>query len=91
MDREALEELADKFGLMDYLDLDGDSVGIMMVLGVVNEAIDNTLADAIAVCERHAGVYAALPKTLTTDIAWAACIDIRDALKTKKGKANGNH
>lgn len=86
MDREQFEELADKFGLMDYLDLDGDSVGIMMVLGVVNEALDNTLADAIAVCERHAAVYAGLPKTPTTDAAWAACIDIRDALKRKTEK-----
>ena len=40
----------------------------------------------VKVCERHAKVYSDLPKTLTTDIAWAACIDIRDAIQAR-GKA----
>ena len=33
------------------------------------------------VCEKHAEVYASLPKTLTTDTSWAACIDMRDAIR----------
>ena len=32
-------------------------------------------------CEKHAEVYASLPKTPTTDSAWAACIDLRDAIR----------
>lgn len=83
MNKEEFERKADRNGLLDYLDLDGDSVGIAMVLDIVNGAVSDTLKDAVLVCERHAGVYAALPKTLTTDVAWAACIDIRDALKRK--------
>jgi hypothetical protein len=37
----------------------------------------------IAVCERHAKVYSDLPKTLVTDLSWAACIDIRDSIKRR--------
>jgi hypothetical protein len=37
-------------------------------------------------CEKHAEVYASLPKTLTTDASWAACIDSRDAIRAR-GKA----
>ena len=83
MTKEEFEEAADRNGLLDYLELDGDSVGIAMILDIVNTAIEDTLKDAVQVCERHAGVYSALPKTITTDIAWAACIDIRDELKRK--------
>ena len=35
------------------------------------------------VCEKHAEVYASLPKTLTTDTSWAACIDNRDAIRAR--------
>ena len=35
------------------------------------------------VCEKHAEVYASLPKTLTTDASWAACIDSRDAIRAR--------
>ena len=37
----------------------------------------------IAVCERHAKIYSDLPKTLVTDLSWAACIDIRDSIKRR--------
>ena len=40
----------------------------------------------VAVCERHAKVYSDLPKTLVTDLSWAACIDIRDSIK-RRGEA----
>ena len=40
----------------------------------------------VAVCERHAKVYSDLPKTLLTDVAWAACIDIRDSIQ-RRGEA----
>ena len=39
------------------------------------------------VCEKHAEVYASLPKTLTTDASWAACIDSRDAIRARGEKA----
>jgi hypothetical protein len=35
------------------------------------------------VCEKHAEVYASLPKMLTTDASWAACIDSRDAIRAR--------
>ena len=35
------------------------------------------------VCEKHAEVYASLPKMLTTDASWAACIDIKDAIRAR--------
>ena len=37
----------------------------------------------VAVCERHAKVYSDLPKTLLTDVSWAACIDIRDSIQRR--------
>ena len=35
------------------------------------------------ICEKHAEVYASLPKTTTTHSAWAACIDLRDAIRAR--------
>ena len=35
------------------------------------------------ICEKHAEVYASLPKTPTTHSAWAACIDLRDAIRAR--------
>jgi len=40
----------------------------------------------VSVCDRHAKVYSDLPKTLVTDLSWAACIDIRDSIK-RRGEA----
>ena len=35
------------------------------------------------VCEAHAQVYANLPKSSATDAAWAACIDLQDAIRAR--------
>ena len=39
MDKEQFEREADECGMMDYLDLHGDSVGIKMILDMVNDAV----------------------------------------------------
>lgn len=35
------------------------------------------------VCATHAKVYAELPKTMTTDAAWAACVDLSGAIRAR--------
>jgi hypothetical protein len=35
------------------------------------------------VCKKHADVYAGLEQNPTTQSAWAACIDIRDAIRAR--------
>jgi hypothetical protein len=35
------------------------------------------------VCKKHADVYAGLEQNPTTQSAWAACIDNRDAIRTR--------
>jgi hypothetical protein len=35
------------------------------------------------ICKKHAGVYAGLEQNPTTQSAWAACIDIRDAIRAR--------
>jgi gamma-glutamyl phosphate reductase len=39
MDREQFEKEADECGMMEYLDLHCDSVGIQMILDMVNDAV----------------------------------------------------
>jgi hypothetical protein len=56
----------------------GDQVRELMKLVAAKER------EACAkVCDKHAEIYASLPKTLTTDTSWAACIDNRDAIRAR--------
>jgi len=34
-----------------------------------------------SICKKHAAVYTTLPKTFETESAWAACVDLRDAIQ----------
>jgi len=55
--------------------------------GVVQMAIEEAvLAEREAcaeVCKKHADVYAGLEQSPTTQSAWAACIDNRDAIRAR--------
>ncbi len=50
---------------------------------MVEMAVEAEREACAKVCEKHSEVYASLPKTLTTDTSWAACIDIRDAIRAR--------
>jgi hypothetical protein len=54
MDKEQFEEEADECGMMDYLDLHGDSVGIKMILDMVNDAV----AAEREACAKKVGEFA---------------------------------
>lgn len=43
-----------------------------------------TLEECAEICKKHADVYASLEQNPTTQAAWAACIDIRDAIRALK-------
>lgn len=46
---------------------------------------NQVLEECAEVCKKHADVYASLEQNPTTQAAWAACIDIRDAIRGLKG------
>lgn len=54
------------------------------VLKLVNAAIAAEREACAKVCATHAKIYAELPKTLTTDAAWAACVDLSGAIRERK-------
>jgi acyl-CoA reductase-like NAD-dependent aldehyde dehydrogenase len=45
---------------------------------------NQVLEECAEVCKKHADVYAMLEQNPTAKAAWAACIDIRDAIKGLK-------
>ena len=45
---------------------------------------NQVLEECAEVCKKHADVYARLEQNPTVKAAWAACIDIRDAIKGLK-------
>jgi hypothetical protein len=51
MKKEQFEKEADECGMMDYLDLHGDSVGIKMILDMVNDAVAAEREACAKVCE----------------------------------------
>jgi hypothetical protein len=51
MDKEQFEREADECGIMDYLDLHGDSVGIKMILDMVNDAVAAEREACAKACE----------------------------------------
>jgi len=51
---------------------------------LVNLAIEKEREACAEVCKKHADVYAGLVQNSATESAWAACIDIRDAIKGLK-------
>jgi hypothetical protein len=46
---------------------------------------NQVLEECVEICKKHADVYASLEQNPTTQAAWAACIDIRDAIRGLKG------
>jgi hypothetical protein len=73
MDKEQFEKEADECGMMDYLDLHGDSVGIKMILDMVNDAVAAEREQCAMVCETHA------PTTTPTWVSYAAAIRARSS------------
>jgi hypothetical protein len=75
-------DLCDEYGTVNY---EYGYIDEILAFGkLVEDAAAAKEREACAkVCERHAKVYSDLPKTLTTDIAWASCIDIRDAIRAR--------
>ena len=63
-----------------------DGVDAEWVARRTQYAVEQERDACVKVCERHAKVYSDLPKTLVTDLSWAACIDIRDSIK-RRGEA----
>jgi hypothetical protein len=53
------------------------------VLRLVNSAIEAEREACAEVCKKHADVYAGLEQNPTTQSAWAACIDNRDAIRAR--------
>jgi hypothetical protein len=51
MNREQFEKEAEESGMMDYFDLLGDSVGIKMILDMVNDAVAAEREACAKVCE----------------------------------------
>jgi hypothetical protein len=51
MDKEQFEKEADECGMMDYFDLQGDSVGIKMILDMVNDAVAAERDACAKVCD----------------------------------------
>ncbi len=50
---------------------------------IARRAVKAEIEACEKVCEKHAEVYASLPKNPTTDSAWAACVDLRDAIRAR--------
>ena len=55
----------------------------LMLTRVVTKAVEDEREACAKVCEAHAQVYANLPKSSATDAAWAACIDLQDAIRAR--------
>jgi hypothetical protein len=53
------------------------------LVALVNLAIEHEREACAEVCKKHADVYAKLEQNPTTQSAWAACIDNRDAIKAR--------
>jgi DNA-binding GntR family transcriptional regulator len=71
-------ELSDEFATGN-----GDGVEIEQMQAFAKLVAAKEREACARVCEKHAEVYASLPKTLTTDASWAACIDSRDAIRVR--------
>ena len=53
------------------------------LVALVNLAIEHEREACAEVCKKHADVYAGLEQNPTTQSAWAACIDNRDAIRAR--------
>lgn len=62
----------------DYLD--GDGAALVIFAKVIAQHEREACAE---ICKKHADVYAGLEQNSTTQSAWAACIDNRDAIRAR--------
>lgn len=84
MTKDEIIEMARKAGFERLGHTDDDWVCYPEDIKAFAKLVAAKERDACAkVCEKHAEVYASLPKTLTTDTSWAACIDNRDAIRAR--------
>lgn len=57
MTKDEFEDKAFRYGLCQYFDLEGDSVGIAMILDMINEAVEKEKKRCINLCIEKAMDY----------------------------------